>query len=105
MKIGQKPELPGALAQTGLSKQAKAPAAAEEAVKGANSASAAGVPVTVSMSARTLAQTSRAVGDFDAGRVKAVKAAIDQGTFTVNAEAIADKMLSNAQEIFSRSRG
>jgi negative regulator of flagellin synthesis FlgM len=45
------------------------------------------------------------VGDFDAGRVKAVKAAIDQGTFTVDAEAIADKMLSNAQEIFSRSRG
>jgi len=57
------------------------------------------------MGARTLAQTARAAGDFDAGRVKAVKAAIDQGTFTVNAGAIADKMLSNAQEIFSRSRG
>ena len=65
----------------------------------------AGVPVTVSMTARTLAQTGRSGDDFDAGRVKAVKAAIDQGTFTVDAEAIADKMLSNAQEIFSRSRG
>lgn len=105
MKIGQQPELPGARAQTGLPKQAKAPAAAEEAAKGASSASAAGVPVTVSMSARTLAQTARSVGDFDAGRVKAVKAAIEQGTFTVDAEAIADKLLSNAQEIFARSRG
>ena len=106
MKIGQKPELPGALAQTGLSKQTKTPAAAEEeATKGASSASAAGVPVTVSMSARTLAQTARTAGDFDAGRVKAVRAAIDQGTFTVDAGAIADKMLSNAQEILTRSRG
>ena len=105
MKIGQKPELPGALAQTGLSKQTKTPAAAEEATKGASSASAAGVPVTVSMSARTLAQTARTAGDFDAGRVKAVRAAIDQGTFTVDAGAIADTMLSNPQEILTRSRG
>jgi negative regulator of flagellin synthesis FlgM len=105
MKIGQKPELPGALAQTGLAKQAKSPAAAEEAAKGADSALAAGVPVTVSMTARTLAQSGRATADFDAGRVKAVKAAIEKGTFTVDAEAIADKMLSNAQEIFARSRG
>ena len=69
MKIGQKPELPGALAQTGLSRQAKAPTAAEESAKSAPAASTAGVPVTVSTSARTLAQTARSVGDFDAGRV------------------------------------
>ena len=31
--------------------------------------------------------------------------AIDKGEFSVNAEAIADKLLSNAQEILSRSRG
>ena len=34
-----------------------------------------------------------------------VRAAIGNGTFKVNAEVIADKMLSSAQEIFSRSRG
>ena len=28
-----------------------------------------------------------------------------KGTFTVNAEVIADKMLANAQEILARSRG
>ena len=105
MKIGQKPELPGALAQTGLSKQTKTPAAAEEATKGASSASAAGVPVTVSMSARTLAQTAPTAGDFGPRRVKAGRAAHRQGTFTVDAGAIADKMLSNAQEILTRSRG
>ena len=109
MKIGQKPELPGALAQTGLAaKQAKspvAPSAAEGAAKGAQAASAAGVPVTVSTAARSLDQTARASGDFDAGKVKAVRAAIEKGTFSVDAEAIADKLLDNAQEIISRSRG
>ncbi len=106
MKIGQKPELPGALAQTGLAKQAKSPAsAAEGAAKGAQAASAAGVPVTVSTAARALEQTARTTGDFDANKVKAVRAAIEKGTFSVNAEAVADKMLSNAQEILSRSRG
>lgn len=106
MKIGQKPELPGALAQTGLAKQAKSPAsAAEGAAKDAVVASTAGVPVTVSSAARALDQTSRAAGDFDASKVKAVRAAIEKGTFSVDADAIADKMLSNAQEILSRSRG
>ena len=106
MKIGQKPELPGALAQTGLAKQAKSPAsAAEGAAKGALAASAAGVPVTVSTAARALDPAARTTGDFDANKVKAVRAAIDKGEFSVDAEAIADKMLSNAQEILSRSRG
>lgn len=106
MKIGQKPELPGALAQAGLAKQAKSPAAgaAEGAAKDAAVASAAGVPVTVSSAARALDSTGRASGDFDAAKVKAVRSAIEKGTFAVDAEAIADKMLANAQEILSRSR-
>ena len=106
MKIGQKPDIPSALPQTGLAKQAKSPAsAAQEAAKGALTTSAAGVPVTVSSAARALEQTARTTGDFDAGKVKSVRAAIDKGTFTVNAEVIADKMLANAQEILTRSRG
>jgi negative regulator of flagellin synthesis FlgM len=107
MKIGQKPELPGALAQTGLAKQAKSPAsAAEGAAKDAAAVSTAGVPVTVSTAARgALDPTSRPNADFNAGKVKAVRTAIENGTFSVDAEAVADKLLSNAQEILSRSRG
>ncbi len=107
MKIGQKPELPAALAQTGLSKPAKSPAAApaEGAAKDAVAASAAGVPVTVSSSVRGLDPATRTSGDFDASKVKAVRTAIENGTFSVDADAIADKMLSNAQEILARSRG
>ena len=51
------------------------------------------------------ADASRSSADFDAGKVKAVKAAIENGTFKVNAEAVADKLLANAEETLSRSRG
>ena len=105
MKIGQKPELPGALAQTAPAKQAKTAApAAEGVVARAASAAAAGVPVTFSNAARALDQTSRSQGDFDAGKVKAVRAAIENGTFRVNAEVVADKMLANTEEFLSRAR-
>lgn len=106
MKIGQTSELPGGLPPTGLAKQAKAPAsAAEGATKDALVASSAGVPVTVSTAARALSPATRSMADFDAGKVKSVRAAIEKGEFSVDAEAIADKLLSNAQEILSRSRG
>lgn len=105
MKIGQNSELPASVSQTGSSKTAKAPAsAAESATKSAASAPAAGVPVSVSIAARALEPTSRSTADFDVERVRAVKEAIENGTFSVDAEAIADKLLANAQEIFARAR-
>ena len=106
MKIGQKPELPGAIAQSAPAKQAKTAAStAGGVVAGAASAAAAGVPVTFSTAARALEQTSRNQGDFDAGKVKAVRTAIENGTFKVDAEVIADKMLANTQELLSRANG
>ena len=59
----------------------------------------------VSTAARALSPATRSTADFAAGKVKAVRAAIEKGEFSVDAEAIADKLLSNAQEILSRSRG
>ncbi len=74
------------------------------AVRPEDGASAtAGVPVTVSAAARSL-EVSSAGSGIDEAKVAAVRAAIADGTFTVNAGAIADKMLSNAQEILSRLR-
>lgn len=107
MKIGQKPELPGALAQAAPAKpQAKtAPQAAGGLAASVSSAAAAGVPVTFSSAAKALEQTSRNQGDFDVGKVKAVRAAIENGTFKVDAEVVADKMLANTQEFIARARG
>ncbi len=41
---------------------------------------------------------------FNTEKVDAMKAAIANGTFKVNAEAIADKMLANAAEMLNGSR-
>ena len=84
--------------------KAAAPAPAAEAAAQGASRTAAGVPVTLSATVRG-ADASRSSADFDAGKVKAVKAAIENGTFKVNAEAVADKLLANAEETLSRSRG
>jgi len=64
-----------------------------------------GVPVTVSAAARSLEASAVGAGSgIDEAKVAAVRAAIANGTFSVDAGAIADKMLSNAQEILSRAR-
>ena len=109
MKIGQTPELPGGLPPTGLAKQAKAPAsAAEGATKDALVASSAGVPVTVSTAARALSPATRSTADFDAGKVKAVRAAIEKANARGNtakaaeAQAELDRRLVEVAEFKAR---
>lgn len=41
--------------------------------------------------------------DFDADKVDKVKQSIDDGTYKVDPEVIADKLISNAQELLKRS--
>ena len=64
---------------------------------------AAGVPVTVSAAARSLEAPALGSG-IDEAKVAAVRAAIADGSFKVSSEAIADKLLANAQEVLSRVR-
>lgn len=62
-------------------------------------------PVVVSALARTLETASASsAGDVDLVKVERMRAAIGNGTFTVNPEAIADKLLTNAQEMLSKVR-
>ncbi len=103
MKIGPGIDLPTAVAAAALKKadQDKQAAPASQAEKSAR-ALPAGAQVSVSTLARTLEQNDRAVGtDFDSQKVAEIKAAIKNGTFKINPEAIADKMLANAQEMLS----
>jgi negative regulator of flagellin synthesis FlgM len=54
------------------------------------------------------AQAAGAVGaggDFDAEKVQRIAQAIREGRFTVNPEAIADKLIANAQELLSGTSG
>lgn len=102
MKIGQKPELPAAAAAVAKQAARTTGPAAEEASKGAQVAtSSAGV--SFSHSAKALDSAGRAATDFDADRVKAMRDAIANGTFSVSAEAIADKLLANTGEILAHS--
>ena len=76
-------------------------AANSSATQGTRSA---GVAVTVSNLARGLEKTGR--GDsavVDSQKVANIRSAIQQGTYVVNPEAIADKLLSNAQEMLNRT--
>ncbi len=64
----------------------------------------AGVSLTVSTQVRGLEAAKRGdTADIDMKKVSAVRASIEDGTYTVNAEAIADKLLSNAQDLLDRS--
>lgn len=106
MKIGQTPELPvagtPAAPKKAVPDKEVAPASlAQEAARTPST----GASVSVSTLARTLEQSDRSVGgDFDSVKVEEIRSAIQAGTYAVNPEAIADKLLSNASEMLNVAR-
>jgi negative regulator of flagellin synthesis FlgM len=101
MKIGLQPDITPALGQVAQSVTSKAGPATAPAAK--NDRKSPGVGVTVSSQARAL-ERSDSSGDVDAEKVAAVRQAIEQNSFIVNPEAIADKLLANAREMLDRSK-
>jgi len=109
MKIGQPSDLPivpttlPAPASTAATTPPKAGQGA--AATASQTASSAGVAVTVSTRARALEQANRgeSAAEVDMAKVDAVRSAIEQGTYVVNPEVIADKLLANAQEMLNRT--
>lgn len=105
MKVGQPADLPKVSTTPQAGSGAAAPAKKEAAATASGAASSAGVAVTVSTSVRTLEQANRGeTPDVDTDKVNAVRQAIEDGTYVVNAEVIADKLLANAQEMLNRTR-
>lgn len=104
MRVNSPPDIPFAVstqAQTATSKAVQEPDA--KAIKDANSS---GVAVTVSKLARALEAANKGEpADVDTAKVNAIRLKIEQGTYSVNAKAIADKLLSNAREFLERNRG
>ena len=107
MKIGQPidisvttPSASNAAAQKAAQSTSAVATANASVTQGARSA---GVAVSVSTMARGLEKTDRnASADVDNQKVQAVRAAIQDGSYKVDAEAIADKLLANAQEMLPR---
>lgn len=97
MKIGQLPDSRPPGGKTGLSKAGQNTSSAPTT---GSAPAGEGVPVTVS----SVAQAARAssTGDVDMVKVESVRSAIANGSYKVNPEAIADKLLANAKEMFQR---
>ncbi|MDQ2733741.1 MAG: flagellar biosynthesis anti-sigma factor FlgM [Pseudomonadota bacterium] len=107
MKIGHPADKPVALPAAGT------PAVAAEATKTGHAAAAA-VPVAgnadasaqvaLSSTASTLLSGGTS-SEFNADKVTQVSQSIAGGTYKVNPETIADKLIANAQELLSKARG
>jgi negative regulator of flagellin synthesis FlgM len=96
MKIGHPADKPVAAGTPA----AVDPAKAGPAQAGAPAAAAADPSATVALSSTAATLLSGgAAGEFDAEKVARMSAAIASGDFKVNAEAIADKLIANAQEL------
>lgn len=108
MKIGNTPDMTAAMRATtspGLAvAQRAAQATSVSVAKGGAASSLAGVAVTVSSRTREMGRADLgASADVDMEKVNAVRAAIAQGTYKVDAGAIADKMLGGARELLGKS--
>ncbi len=103
MKIGNSADKPvngaaGTSANDGVSAAASRPAG-----KSDGDADDINVQASAKVSLSTVANDMAhgSAGSFDAAKVDSMKAAIANGTFKVNAEAIADKLISNARELLT----
>lgn len=110
MKIGQQPELtPTATqaAQAVTPRNGQNTPASNAAPVNRNERKAPPSPsvgVTVSDAARALEQAGGSEApEVDMDKVNAMRQAISQNSFSVNAEAIADKLLANARETLGRT--
>lgn len=106
MKIGQPSDKPVVSTPAAAAGSPVAPKAGSgAAVAAGKKAGPAGVAVTVSTRAHALERAHQdEAADVNMEKVEAVRSAIEQGTYVVNPEAIADKLLSNAKEMLNRTR-
>jgi negative regulator of flagellin synthesis FlgM len=108
MKIGNSPSPDGSASTTKVEQRpaARKPEATvtTETARATATAPAASAQVAISNAAQIAASAASGGSDdgsFDAAKVQRITQAISEGKFTVNANAIADKLVSNAQELLS----
>jgi negative regulator of flagellin synthesis FlgM len=101
MKIGHPADQPPPAAVTNGHASTNSVAHAAQARSGAPVATDASAKIELSSAAETLL-TAPASPEFDAQKVASISKAIAEGTFKINPEAIADKLIANAQELLTK---
>jgi len=105
IKIGNHAEAAAPTSAVGAASQKQAaPAKQAEGAAPAIGQPESSTQVSLS-SAASLNGAGSANGDFDAEKVARISEAIQNGTFKVNHEAIADKLIANAQEVLGKVAG
>jgi len=101
MKIGSPADKPAvAPVATGRTQQGEATAK----TNGTQATAQASAQVEISSAAASLLQgVGGSSAEFDAEKVARISKAIEDGTFKVNHAAIADKLISNAQELLTKA--
>ncbi|MGI4798000.1 MAG: flagellar biosynthesis anti-sigma factor FlgM [Janthinobacterium lividum] len=89
--------LPLSTGATGTTRTGTDPRTGVKSSTSATTSADAGSTVALSSTASTL--LSGTGGDFDTEKVNRISAAIADGSYKINADAIADKLISNAQEL------
>src|ERR1700754_906247 len=101
MKIGHPADKPLPAPAAGTP---AAPAEAAKAGVGVHATAAANVDASATVALSSTASTllsGGASGEFDADKVARIAGQIADGSFKVNPEAIADKLIANAQELLT----
>ena len=110
MKIGHAADSPVASATNGATSEevaatgrARGNASTASAGAAAQSPLDAGSTVALSTTAASLL-ASGAPAEFDSAKVALMADAIARGSYVVNPEAIADKLIANAQELLAKAK-
>lgn len=101
MKIGNPADKRNLAPADSASTPAKGAAKPAEKPSAAAASPDASAKVQLSSGAEALRANAEAA-EFDAGKVERLSQAIADGTYKVNAEAIADKLIANAQELLGK---
>lgn len=99
MKIGP---LDKTLAVNPAAPERKAPGNAPGSNGSTSAAAHSGTPVAISAEASALARAADD-GGFDAAKVERISQAIKDGSYRIDPEAIADKLIANARELLERT--
>lgn len=103
MNVNSLPDKSVTAATNGMPKPVERVAVSAQNAAPATPDTGNGVEVTLSAVTQTMTNNVARSGTdvFNAEKVQAMRAAIQNGSFSVNAEAIADKLISNAREMMS----